>query len=144
MRKKNYKGRCEKVSVSKSKDVCRLYSEIQKKYLRILEENTEIEEIRCNVLLDGLEEGAYTSDFVCTKTGNHLMVREWKEKELFVDWMPATEQELWESTGIYPTKVETARSTTSKYMQNQMTGVGRMNNIRACAEEIVLKEIVYR
>lgn len=55
MRKKNYKGRCEKVSVSKSKDVCRLYSEIQKKYLRMLEENTEIEEIRCNVLLDGLK-----------------------------------------------------------------------------------------
>ena len=55
MRKKNYKGRCEKVSVSKSKDVCRLCSEIQKKYLRMLEENTEIEEIRCNVLLDGLE-----------------------------------------------------------------------------------------
>lgn len=42
MRKKNYKGRCEKVSVSKSKDVCRLYSEIQKKYLRMLEENNEI------------------------------------------------------------------------------------------------------
>ena len=25
MRKKNYKGRCEKVSVSKSEDLCRLY-----------------------------------------------------------------------------------------------------------------------
>lgn len=81
MRKKNYKGRCEKVSVSKSKDVCRLYSEIQKKYLGMLEENTEIQEIRCNVFLDGLEEGAYTSDFVCTKTGNHLMVRECVERK---------------------------------------------------------------
>ena len=29
-------------------------------------------------------------------------------------------------------------------MQDQMAWVGRMNNIRACAEEIVLKEIVYR
>lgn len=67
MRKKNYKGRCEKVSVSKSKDVCRLYSEIQKKYLRMLEENNEIQEIRCNVLLDGLEEGAYTSDLYARK-----------------------------------------------------------------------------
>ena len=28
-------------------------------------------------------------------------------------------------------------------MQNQMAWVGRMNNIRACAEEIVKKEIVY-
>ena len=29
-------------------------------------------------------------------------------------------------------------------MQDQMVWVRRMNNIRACAEEIVLKEIVYR
>ena len=28
-------------------------------------------------------------------------------------------------------------------MQDQMTGVGRMNNIRACAEEIVLMNVVY-
>ena len=27
-------------------------------------------------------------------------------------------------------------------MQNQMAWVGRMNNIRACAEEMILKEIV--
>ena len=29
-------------------------------------------------------------------------------------------------------------------MQDQMAWVGRMNNIRACAEEIVLNKIVYR
>ena len=28
-------------------------------------------------------------------------------------------------------------------MQNQMAWVGKMNNIRNCAEEIVVKEIVY-
>ena len=28
-------------------------------------------------------------------------------------------------------------------MQDQMSWVGRMNNIRACAEEIVVKKIVY-
>ena len=28
-------------------------------------------------------------------------------------------------------------------MQNQMAWVGKMNNIRACAEEMVVKEIVY-
>ena len=28
-------------------------------------------------------------------------------------------------------------------MQDQMAWVGRMNNIRACAEEIVVKKIVY-
>lgn len=34
------------------------------------------EEIRCNVLLDGIDAGEYTSDFVCVKTDNDLMVRE--------------------------------------------------------------------
>ena len=42
MRKKNYKGRCEKLSVSKSKDVCRMYSELQKKYLYKLQDNEHI------------------------------------------------------------------------------------------------------
>ena len=28
-------------------------------------------------------------------------------------------------------------------MQNQMAWIGRMNNIRACVEEMVVKEIVY-
>lgn len=76
MRKKNYKGRCEKCTVSKSKEVCKTYDELQKAYLHILQECEEIQEIRCNVLLDGLDIGAYTSDFVCVKQGNDLMVRE--------------------------------------------------------------------
>ena len=29
-------------------------------------------------------------------------------------------------------------------MQDQMAWVGRMNNIRACAEEGVLKEMIYK
>ena len=29
-------------------------------------------------------------------------------------------------------------------MQDQMAWVGRMNNIRACAEELALNKIVYR
>ena len=28
-------------------------------------------------------------------------------------------------------------------MQDQMEWVGRMNNIRACAEEIVMKKVIY-
>lgn len=76
MLKKNFKGRCEKMSISKSKDVCRTYSEIQKKYVELLEKNNDVLEIRCNVLLDGLELGDYTSDFVCVKSGKDLMVRE--------------------------------------------------------------------
>lgn len=41
MRKKNYKGRCIKKSVSKAKDVCRTYDEIQLSYLDVLRDNPE-------------------------------------------------------------------------------------------------------
>lgn len=76
MRKKNFKGRCEKRTLSKAKGVLRTYDVIQSKYADILQENPEIQEIRCNVLLDGLEEGEYTSDFVCVKTNGEILVRE--------------------------------------------------------------------
>ena len=42
---------------------------------------------------------------------------QWKEKEQFKDWKSLTEQELWEITNIYPSKTDTALSTTSKYIQ---------------------------
>lgn len=73
MRKKNYKGRCEKRSISKSKEICRTYDALQSAYADMLQDNTEIVEIRCNVPLDGLE---YTTDFVCVKAGGDLRVRE--------------------------------------------------------------------
>lgn len=76
MRKKSYKGRCEKRTLGKSKEVCRMYDEIQTRYGDVLQECEEVKEIRCNVLLDGLAEGEYTSDFVCVKADNDLMVRE--------------------------------------------------------------------
>ena len=63
MRKKGYKGRCEKKDLSKSQEVCRTYDAIQSNYADILQNDNDIQEIRCNVLLDGLSEGAYTSDF---------------------------------------------------------------------------------
>lgn len=73
MRKKDYKGRCEKRSISKCRDVCRTFDPIQRAYADMLQDNTEIMEIRCNVPLDGLE---YTSDFVCVKIDGELLVRE--------------------------------------------------------------------
>ena len=53
-----------------------MYDEIQTRYGDILQECEEVKEIRCNVLLDGLAEGEYTSDFVCVKADGDLMVRE--------------------------------------------------------------------
>ena len=76
MRKKNYKGRCEKRNLSKCKEICKTFDAIGYAYADILEESEDIKEIRCNVPLDGLSIGEYTSDFVCVKTDNNLMIRE--------------------------------------------------------------------
>lgn len=76
MRKKNFKGRCEKRRIGKCDDVCRTYDAVQYACADLLQASDEIAEIRCNVLLEGLDEGAFTSDFVCTKTDGDLMVRE--------------------------------------------------------------------
>lgn len=104
MRKKNYKGRCEKRTLSKCQDVCRTYDEIQSSYAATLETNNEIKEIKCNVLLDGLEIGEYTSDFVCIKTNNDLMVREcvfrkYLTKPLTVKLLDAS-REYWLRHGV--------------------------------------------
>ena len=63
MRKKNFKGRCEKRMLDKCKDVCRTYDAIQYAYADILSDCSDIVEFRCNVFLKGLEEGEYTTDF---------------------------------------------------------------------------------
>ena len=81
MRKMGFKGRCTKKALSKSKEICRTYDPIQGKYVEKLEESPEIQEIRCNVLMEGLEEGEYTSDFVCIKTNGDLMVRECLQRD---------------------------------------------------------------
>ncbi|EOS27891.1 hypothetical protein C804_03876 [Lachnospiraceae bacterium A4] len=68
MRKKNFKGRCEKRMIEKCGEVCKTYDAIQYAYADLLQANNGIQEIRCNVLLDGLDAGEYTSDFVCVKS----------------------------------------------------------------------------
>lgn len=68
MRKKNFKGRCEKRVIAKCSEVCRTYDPIQYAYADVLQKDDTVREIRCNVLLDGLDTGEYTSDFICVKT----------------------------------------------------------------------------
>lgn len=68
MRKKNYKGRCQKRMLDKRQEACRTYDGIQSAYADVLQEHDEIKEIRCNVLLERLELGEYTIDFVCVKS----------------------------------------------------------------------------
>ena len=57
MKKKNFKGRCEKRSLGKCKEVCRTYSPIQYAYADLLETDESVAEFRCNVMLDGLKIG---------------------------------------------------------------------------------------
>lgn len=76
MRKKNYKGKCQKRVLSKCQGVCRTYDSIQYAYACKLQDCPEIKKFQCNVPLEGLDIGEYTSDFVCTKNDNKLMVRE--------------------------------------------------------------------
>ncbi len=76
MKKKDYRRRCEKVSLSKCDGVCRTYNPIQLQYAYVLQDMPEIESFRANVLMEGLAEGDYTSDFFCKKTDGDYMVRE--------------------------------------------------------------------
>lgn len=76
MRRKNIKDRCEKRKLPKFSEVCKTYDAVQYAFATMLSENEDVKEILCNVYLEGLEEGEYTSDFVCTKNNEELMVRE--------------------------------------------------------------------
>ncbi len=78
MKLKGYKRtRCEKRAMSKCADgVTLTYNAIESKYAEMLQENPDIKEFRCQVLLEGLEIGEYCSDFVATKVDGDLRVRE--------------------------------------------------------------------
>ena len=81
MRKKSYKGRCEKQSLDKFTTICKTYDPIQSAYANILVKNKDVAQIRCNVILDG-DCSEYMTDFVCTKTNGDLIVRECISRKL--------------------------------------------------------------
>ena len=84
MRKKNFKGRCEKRKIDKCVEVCRTYDPIQYAYADLLQVSDEVTEISCNIPLDGLEVGEHTSDFVCIKANGDLIVRECVHRRLLM------------------------------------------------------------
>ena len=85
MQKKNFKGRCQKVKLSKCEDVVRTYSAIQAGYALRLE-------------------GEYTSDFVCMKTDGDLMVRECVERKYLMKPMTVrlldSSRDYWKRNGV--------------------------------------------
>ena len=104
MRKRGFKGRCEKRVIRKCAEVCRTFDPIQYAYADILQQSDDVQEIRCNVLLDGLTEGEYTSDFVCIKTGGDMMVRECVQRKFLMKPMTVrlldASREYWLRHGV--------------------------------------------
>lgn len=78
------KDRCTKKRLEKCEEIARLYSKIAVAYADILEADDGIQTIACNVPMEGLSVGGYSSDFVCTRTDGSQMVREcvWRRKLL--------------------------------------------------------------
>jgi hypothetical protein len=76
MRPLKIKDRCTKKKLKKSDEVIRTYDKIQTAYAEILDKDENIKSIQCNVPLENLEEGEFTTDFVCVKLDGDLMVRE--------------------------------------------------------------------
>ena len=104
MKKKNFKGRCEKKSLSKCEDVCKTYNAIQSAYANILQDDNRIKEFVCNVPLVGLELGEYTTDFLCTKINGAVMVRECVYRKFLTKPMTVrlleTSKDYWTKSGV--------------------------------------------
>ena len=73
MYKKNYKGRCEKKSLSKCDTICRCYSTIQSVYADKLQTDPSVQSFQCNA---PLEDEDYTTDFLITRQDGTQYVRE--------------------------------------------------------------------
>lgn len=101
MRKKNYKGRCEKVSLSKCQGVCKTYDSIQMAYAKALQDDDGVSQFWCNVLLDTED---YTTDFLCVKADGEQMVRECVQRSHLTKPMTVklldVSREYWLSRGV--------------------------------------------
>lgn len=105
MRKKNYRGaKCTKRILSKCENVCRTYDAIQYAYADLLSASEDVKSFQVNVLLQGLEIGDYTSDFVITKADGELMIRECVSRKHLTKPMTAklldASRMYWKSHGI--------------------------------------------
>lgn len=76
MRKKNYKGRCEKKLLNKCRLHCKTYDAIQSVYVERLDKDPDVVEIRCNVELDTDDTRDYMTDVVAILSNGEIRVRE--------------------------------------------------------------------
>ena len=59
MRPLKIKDRCTKKKLKKCEEVARTYDKIQTAYADVLDKDKNIETIKCNVLLENLEDGEF-------------------------------------------------------------------------------------
>jgi hypothetical protein len=97
MRPLKIKDRCTKKKLKKCEEVARTYDKIQTAYADVLDKDKNIEVIKCNVLLENLEDGEFTTDFLCTKTNGDLMVRECVFRKKVCSCSMASKRKAWHS-----------------------------------------------
>ena len=103
MRKKNYKGRCEKRAVKKCGTICKTFDPIQSAFVTILDNRNDIVEIKCNVELEG-DASDFTTDIVAVMTNGELMVRECVSRKILsrpltLKWLEIS-QTYWYRRGV--------------------------------------------
>jgi len=77
MRPKNYKRTSTvKKTLAKSDGVVKLCDKLQIAYAEKLDAASEVIKIQCNVPLDMVEDGSYTTDFLCQRADQSWFVRE--------------------------------------------------------------------
>lgn len=67
MRNKVQKSRCVKLSLDKFDDVVKTYDSLQEATAKMLSEDKQLTEIRCNVDCGKIDGIAYTTDFLCKR-----------------------------------------------------------------------------
>jgi hypothetical protein len=111
MKKKGYKGRCEKRSLSKCVGICRTYDPIQSAYADKLAADEQVKEFQCNVLLEGLSIGEYTTDFLGTMQDGSLRVRECVSRDHLTKPMNVklldASRGYWQKNGVADWKIVT-------------------------------------
>lgn len=76
MRSVNYKGKCIKKKLKKSRDISKFYDNIQLAFAERMDSDPDIKEITVNFYLQDFCEGEFTTDIVCVKADGSYMVRE--------------------------------------------------------------------
>lgn len=114
MRKKRQKGRCVKVKLDKTQELCKCFDKIQEAFAKVIAADESVDEFSMNVPLDFSKvnlpsdlpapEEVYTTDFLIKRTDGILAVRECAFRRMLGH--PSTAENLqlsktyWEQIGV--------------------------------------------